>query len=303
MSQLFSRAIFSCIEVNNGSEPGELIRPRRGGRQLYQGRRRDRNHHFRSEQSVGATRRGSRDQVVATTRKLSLTAAGRTYFDQVRGALAQVREASTAASEMGEEPRGNLRVTAPPAMVTVLIPFLAEFLRRYPRISIELLSSQRIEDLVEQSIDLAVRIGRLRDSSLIARRVGRMVTALFDSKRHVKSNGSPNKPSDLAKHNCILFRGHGGKDTWRLSDGTRQVTVEVGVIGVDEIPYLHQAILAGIGIGSMSFFRVRGQKTSCASSRVTHRETCPSAWFRRARGWSRRASCCSAISWRTTSPP
>lgn len=166
-----------------------------------------------------------------TTRKLSLTAAGRTYFDQVRGALAQVREASTAASEMGEEPRGNLRVTAPPAMVTVLIPFLAEFLRRYPRISIELLSSQRIEDLVEQSIDLAVRIGRLRDSSLIARRVGRMVTALFDSKRHVKSNGSPNKPSDLAKHNCILFRGHGGKDTWRLSDGTRQVTVEVGVIG------------------------------------------------------------------------
>lgn len=189
-----------------------------------------------------------------TTRKLSLTAAGRTYFEQAKGALALVNEASAAAAEMGEEPRGNVRVTAPPAMVTVLIPYLAEFFRRYPGISIELLSSQGIEDLVEQSIDLAVRIGRLGDSSLIARRVGHMVTGLFASRGYVKINGSPSKPSDLAKHNCILFRGRAGKDTWRLSDGTRQLTVEVtGSIGVDEIPSLHQAILAGIGIGSMSF--------------------------------------------------
>ena len=193
--------------------------------------------------------------VQRTTRKLSLTAAGRSYFDQVRGALALVDEASAAAREMGEEPRGAVRITAPPAMVGVLIPFVAEFLERYPKIRLELSSYQGIVDLVEQGLDLAVRLGHLRDSSLIARRVGNLVTGLFASREYVSRNGWPHQPADLAKHNCVLFRGQGGKDTWRLRDQVREYRVEVtGSLEVDEIPSLHQAVVAGIGIGPISFF-------------------------------------------------
>ncbi len=190
-----------------------------------------------------------------TTRKLSLTAAGRSYFEQVRGALALVDEASMVVSEMGEEPRGSVRLTAPPALVSSLIPALAEFLQRYPKIHLQLSGSQGIVDLVEQGLDLAVRIGRLRDSSLIARRVGKLVTGLFASRDYVQRRGRPRKLTDLAKHNCVLFRSRGSTDTWRLFDGEREHRVQVnGSLEVDEIPSLHQAVLAGLGIGSISFY-------------------------------------------------
>ncbi len=197
-----------------------------------------------------------------TTRKLSLTAAGRTYFDQVRGALARLEEAGSTAIEMGAEPRGSVRLTAPPGLVGALIPFVAAFLLRYPKIGVQLSCSQGIVDLVEEGFDLALRLGRLRDSSLVARRVGHLVTGLFASRGYVARNGLPRTPADLAQHDCVLFRSQGGKATWRLSDGEREHLVEVtGRIEVDEIPSLHQAVLNGIGIGSISFFssaRMRG---------------------------------------------
>jgi DNA-binding transcriptional LysR family regulator len=192
-----------------------------------------------------------------TTRKLSLTAAGHTYFEQVKGALALVDEASAAAAELGEQPRGSVRLTAPPGLVVWLIPFIAEFQERYPKVGVELSCSQDIVDLVEHGLDLAVRIGRVQDSSLIARRVGRLVTGLFASREYIRRNGRPRKPADLANHDCVLFRGQGGKDTWRLRDGDREYLVDVtGSLDVDDIPSAHQAIAAGIGIGSIALFTV-----------------------------------------------
>src|SRR5262249_15643499 len=127
------------------------------------------------------------------------------------------------------------------------------FLKRYPRIWIELSSSQGIVDLVEHGIDFAIRIGHLKDSSQVARRVGHMTTSLFASKGDVKRNGRPQGPAGLAGDNCGVVRAPGGKDTWGLGDGAREVTVEVtGSMNVDEIPSLHQAVSAGVGIGAMS---------------------------------------------------
>ena len=190
-----------------------------------------------------------------TTRKLNLTEAGRAYFEQVKGALALIEEAGAGVSEMREEPRGLVRITAPPAMTNALIAMLAEFLGRCPEVRVELLLSQGVEDLVERSIDLAIRVGRLRDSSLVARRVGHMVTALFASRAYIKRRGIPRTPADLSHHNCVLFRSPDGKDVWRLRDGKREFPVEVsGSISVDEIRALHQAVLAGVGVGSISFF-------------------------------------------------
>lgn len=197
-----------------------------------------------------------------TTRRLSLTAAGRAYFDQVRGALALLQEAGAAATEMGEEPRGVVRVTIPPSLVNQVIAMLASFQQRYPKIRVELSVAQRVVDLVEESFDLAVRVGPLRDSSLVARRVGTLRSGLFASRDYVRRRGRPQKLADLAKHDCVLFRSHGGKTTWHLRDGERERTIEVtGPLEVDEVPSAHQAVVAGVGIGLMSFFvsaRMRG---------------------------------------------
>jgi DNA-binding transcriptional LysR family regulator len=108
---------------------------------------------------------------------------------------------------------------------------------------------------VSRALDLAVRVGRLSDSSLIARRVGSLVTGLFASREYVARNGQPRRPADLTRHNCVLFRGQGGKATWLLRDGKREYPVEVtGSLEVDDIPSIHQAVTANIGIGIVSFF-------------------------------------------------
>lgn len=197
-----------------------------------------------------------------TTRRLSLTAVGRAYFDQVRGALALLQEAGAAASEMGEEPRGVVRVTVPPSFATILIQTIAEFHEQYPKILVDLSVAQRLVDLVEEGFDLAVRVGPLRDSSLVARRVGTLRSGLFASRDYVRRRGRPQKLADLAKHDCVLFRSRGGKAIWHVRDGERERTIEVtGPLDVDEIPSAHQAVLAGVGIGFMSFFasaRMRG---------------------------------------------
>lgn len=197
-----------------------------------------------------------------TTRRLSLTAVGRAYFDQVRGALALLQEAGAMASEMGEEPRGVVRVTVPPSLASLLIQMIATFQQRYPKIRVELSVAQRLVDLVDEGFDLAVRVGPLRDSSLVARRVGTLRSGLFASRDYVRRRGRPQKLADLAKHDCVLFRSRGGKATWHLRDGERERTIEVtGPLDVDEIPSAHQAVLAGVGIGFMSFFassRTRG---------------------------------------------
>jgi DNA-binding transcriptional LysR family regulator len=197
-----------------------------------------------------------------TTRRLHLTGVGRAYFDQVHGALALVREAGATASEMSEEPQGTVRVTVPPSLASVLVQMVATFHQQYPKIRVELSVAQRLVDVVDEGFDLAVRVGPLRDSSLLARRVGTLRSGLFASREYVRRHGQPQKLADLAKHECVLFRGRGGKALWHLRDGDRVRSVEVtGAFDVDEVPSAHQAVRAGLGIGFISFFasaRVRG---------------------------------------------
>lgn len=190
-----------------------------------------------------------------TTRRLHLTAAGRAYFDQIRGALALIEEAGAGASEMGEEPRGVVCMTAPPSLASALIPMIAAFQRRYPKIQVAFTVAQGIIDLVEEGLDLAVRVGRLRDSTLVARRVGILRSGLFASRAYVRRRGQPRELADLARHDCVLFRSRGGRATWHLRDGEREHAIDVtGPISVDEIPSAHQAVCAGLGIGWVSFF-------------------------------------------------
>jgi DNA-binding transcriptional LysR family regulator len=185
-----------------------------------------------------------------TTRKLSLTDAGRAYFTGVREAMQGLDEATGLVQEMGTEPSGLIRITTPPDLGPTLADLLARFLRRYPRISLELSLVSRTVDLVEEGFDLAIRAGRLSDSSLVARKIAPSDVGLFAAPSYLKRRGKPKTLADLAEHDCVLYRGKAGKMTWRLNgpDGDESVEVK-GVVSADEMSFCRRMVLAGVGIG------------------------------------------------------
>jgi DNA-binding transcriptional LysR family regulator len=185
-----------------------------------------------------------------TTRSLNLTDAGRIYFDRVREGLSFVTDATSDVKEMGQEPQGTVRLTAVPQFAEdFLAEPLARFVRRYPKIQLELVLTSRSVDLVEENIDIAVRAGRLQDSSLVARKIFSTDLQLTAAPSYLKRRGTPKALRDLAAHDCLLYRPEGGKSIWRLAgpDGPESVEVK-GPIGADDLSFLHQATLAGAGI-------------------------------------------------------
>ncbi len=186
-----------------------------------------------------------------TTRKLSLTEAGTSYFDRASRALSAMYEASVAASDADAEPRGTVRMTAPVDLgVEILADLLTRFVAEYPAIQIDLALTARRIDLVEEAFDLALRAGRLDDSSLIARRVGSTGGALFAAPSYLERAGVPRKMSDLARHAFVMFRPRQGQVELSLEGpkGLEHVTV-TGPLGVDDFSFVRRALLAGAGIG------------------------------------------------------
>jgi DNA-binding transcriptional LysR family regulator len=186
-----------------------------------------------------------------TTRKLSLTEAGASYFDRASRALAAMYEASVAASDADAEPRGTVRLTAPVDLgVDVLADMLTRFAAIHPSIHVDLALSSRRVDLVEEGFDLAVRAGRLDDSSLIARKVALGEGRLFASPAYLERAGAPKKPADLTKHTFVMFRPKHGQMELSLEGpkGVEHVTVK-GPLGVDDFSFVRRALLAGAGIG------------------------------------------------------
>lgn len=187
-----------------------------------------------------------------TTRKLSLTEAGRSYFEQAEKALGELQAAAEAASGMDTEARGIVRVTAPVDIgVLALSEVVAEFVREYPDIHVELSLSSKVVDLVEEGFDIGVRAGKSRDASLVERRLGNAALGIYASPGYLKERGRPQALADLSDHDCVLFRARHGKALWRL-DGPHgePSTIEVhGRVSVDEMLFVRQAIGAGLGVG------------------------------------------------------
>src|SRR5260221_9107747 len=156
-----------------------------------------------------------------TTRKLALTEAGRSYFEQAERALTELQAAAESASGMDTEARGIVRVTAPIDIgVMGLADVVSEFVREYPEIHVELSLSSKMVDLVEEGFDIGIRAGKSHDASLVARRLGTAALGLYASPDYPKQHGRPRTVEDLARHDCVLFRGKHGKALWRL-DGPR----------------------------------------------------------------------------------
>ncbi len=183
-----------------------------------------------------------------TTRKLSLTDVGRTYYDYGARIVAEIEDAERAVSSLQETPRGLLRVTAP-VNVAFLGPIVSDFLQRYPEVRLELFCTERTVDLVEERFDLGIRAGPLADSTLIARSLGNARWFLVAAPAYLKRRGRPRSPEDLAAHDCMLFGSGPHANVLRLESGNRsaQITVAPRML-VSDMDVLHAATIAGLGI-------------------------------------------------------
>jgi DNA-binding transcriptional LysR family regulator len=190
--------------------------------------------------------------VQRSTRRLALTEAGRAYFERARAALGGLTDAQAAVADMSQEVAGPIRLSAAPDNTGMLAGLLAEFLARHPRVQLELCLTSRRVDLVAEGFDLALRAGRLADSSLVARRLGSTDLGLFASPAYLRRAGKPRRVADLAGHRFVLYGAPHERSHLRLAGPAREETVTVsGPLVVDDLSFLADAVAAGVGIGLM----------------------------------------------------
>ncbi|WP_164000450.1 LysR family transcriptional regulator [Pyxidicoccus caerfyrddinensis] len=183
-----------------------------------------------------------------TSRKLRLTDAGQAYYEHAARIVAEVEQAELAVTRLQTAPHGLLRVTTP-LTFGCLGPLVSEFLQRHPQVQLELVCTERAVDLMEEGFDLAVRAGRLADSSLIARRLGNIENIVVAAPGYLKQRGTPKAPKELEKHDCILFGTALERNAWALSSGGKTVEVPVRArLAVNEPDMLRAVTLAGGGI-------------------------------------------------------
>jgi DNA-binding transcriptional LysR family regulator len=185
-----------------------------------------------------------------TTRRLTLTEAGSSYFNRVRDAVLGVEDATSVVRELGHEPRGTVRLTAPHDIdPKFLSGVIARFVRQYPKVRVDLVLTSRAVDLVDERIDLALRAGRVDDPSLVVRKIVASQAALFASPDYLRRRGHPRTLSDLAAHDCVLYRPQSGKSSWRLTGPSGDESIDVtGPIGADGMSFVVEAAASGAGI-------------------------------------------------------
>jgi len=186
-----------------------------------------------------------------TTRRLSLTEAGAALFEASRGAIERIEEAEAAVAQLQSEPRGRLRVSAPMSFgILHLGPALAEFARRHPRVTLDVRLDDRYVNLVEEGVDVAVRIGNLTDSSLVARKLAITRALVCASPAYLAEHGEPETPEDLASHNCLIYSYLSTANVWRfIAPDGREIPVAVnGTFRINNGIVLGEAAVAGHGI-------------------------------------------------------
>src|SRR5262245_56489579 len=190
-----------------------------------------------------------------TTRKLSLTDAGRTYFDYGVRIVSEIEAAENAVSSLQDKPRGLLRVSVGPSSQW-LGAIITEFLKRNPEVQLEILATGRNVDLVEERFDVAVRAGPLADSSLVARRLGTAPWFVVASPAYLKKKRRPRAPEDLKDHDCLLFGTGSTALELRLEHGDQAVHVTVSArLLVSDFDIIYAAAIGGLGIAVLPAFR------------------------------------------------
>ncbi|TAI60955.1 LysR family transcriptional regulator [Bradyrhizobium sp. Leo170] len=161
-----------------------------------------------------------------TTRSVTLTDAGSRYLERIRRILADLEEAEEAVEGERTRPAGRLVISAPVGFGRLHVsPMVTAYLKRYPDVGVDLRLSDRMINLVEEGVDLAVRIGHLPDSTLVARHVGEMRRIVVASKQYLNARGEPKRPSDISAHDTIQFGAMSAAPDWRFVEEGQEVRV------------------------------------------------------------------------------
>lgn len=212
-----------------------------------------------------------------TTRRLSLTEAGAACYRHCARLLAEAEAAEQAVSAFHGEPRGTLRISAPDTFGWMHVaPALGAFAARYPGLTLDLSLSAKRVDLIDERVDLAIRIGALPDSSYVTRRLAPSRIIVCAAPAYLASHGALRDPNDLARHNCFRFTPLGWGVEWRLRDPKGPLRVQIGGTFVtDSGEALREAALAGIGVALMPSWMVGDELRSGALVQVLERWTPP----------------------------
>jgi len=194
-----------------------------------------------------------------TTRALALTEIGRAYFDRVTHILTDIEDTERSVGHLQAAPRGRLRVNAPMSFgVLHLAPALPDFLSAYPEVDVEMAMNDRTIDLLEEGFDLAIRIGKLSDSSLVARRLAPMRLVVCASPAYLAERGTPRTPADLKDHDCLLYTNETSPRDWRFAtpEGAPWAVEVNGRLSANNGDTLRVATLRGFGIARLPSFLV-----------------------------------------------
>ncbi len=193
-----------------------------------------------------------------TTRKLFLTDTGATYFRHAQRVVAEMSAAETALRQMQSAPRGTLRIAVSVEFGEAFLgAVVTDYLHRYPKVRVELIMSNNLPDTLEDGIDLAVRVGPLADSSLMARQLGSLRRVLCASPSYLARRGTPTSPLALTEHDCLLFPADARDGRiWQLTGPNGLIEVPItGRMVANNLAVIHQAALAGTGIAQLPRFR------------------------------------------------
>jgi DNA-binding transcriptional LysR family regulator len=212
------------------------------------------------------------------SRRLALTEAGRSYVEAARRIVEQVEAAERAAAGEYAAPRGELTVTAPIAFGRVhVLPVVLDFLKAYPEIDVRLSLSDRLVHLLEDHVDVAVRIGALADSSLIATRVGAIRPVVCASPAYLAARGAPAHPRELARHDVITFEGLAAGVGWTMGEGAPPPAALHARLSVTTAEAAIDAAVAGIGVTRVLSYQAAEALASGALVAIL-RDFEPPAW-------------------------
>jgi len=185
-----------------------------------------------------------------STRQLSLSDAGKQYYDDCVRILDELLESEAALRNQQSLPTGTLRINMPVTFGELnIVPHLWQFLAEYPDLKIDLIMDDRQVDLVKEGVDMAIRVGILTDSSLVARRIGDSPRVTVASPEYLAANGEPQTLQDLKKHKCIVYTLLSTRNEWHFTGPNGKETIRIsGRFSVNNPRIIREAVLAGQGI-------------------------------------------------------
>lgn len=193
-----------------------------------------------------------------TTRTLSLTEGGQVFFQRCVEILSDVEDAEDSLTGFGQVPKGVLRINSTPGFAKhQLLPLMAEFQSLYPQLVVEFQLTGQSVDLIGEGVDIAIRLGALKDTSLVARKLGESRRVVCASPAYLNAHGEPLKPQDLLGHNCLRLSTSELFNQWQFSSEEGEETIDVkGGFVTDNVDALYEFALMGGGIARLSGFMV-----------------------------------------------